>query len=174
MMESDSHGTASNPGRVSVAGYYPGCLGRITEVHATYYHEHWGFDVSFETQVGREISDFMERFQPDRDGIWIAAVDGTFAGAIAIDGAGHGDEGARLRWFIVDSPHQGLGIGQILITKALDFCRAAGHKRIYLWTFEGLDQARLLYERAGFVLDEEHEVEQWGTQINEQKFVLDL
>ena len=40
-------------------GYYPGVVGKITEIHAVYYNEHWGFDVSFETQVARELSEFI-------------------------------------------------------------------------------------------------------------------
>lgn len=153
--------------------YYPGVIGRIVCLHATYYHEHWGFDVSFETQVGRELSDFMAAFQPERDGFWAADVDGEFAGAIAIDGHG-GSDGARLRWFIVDEKHQGRGIGKRLLDAALSFCRDAGHNLVYLWTFKGLDRARALYERAGFRLAEEHAVRQWGNRITEQKFLLNI
>ena len=44
---------------VPLLGYYPGVVGRIIELHAVYYYENWGFDISFETQVGRELSEFM-------------------------------------------------------------------------------------------------------------------
>jgi hypothetical protein len=47
---------------IKIHGYYPGVVGKITEIHAVYYHEHWGFDVSFETQVGRELSIFVSEF----------------------------------------------------------------------------------------------------------------
>jgi GNAT superfamily N-acetyltransferase len=157
---------------VALMGYFPGVVGQITELHAVYYHDNWGFDLSFETQVGRELSEFLSRFDPTVDGFWAALQNGDFAGAIAIDGSQ--SEGARLRWFIVRSNLQAAGIGTTLIRKAIDFCRAAGHKKIYLWTFKGLDAARTLYERAGFVLTEEHEVAQWGSVITEQKFELAL
>jgi hypothetical protein len=53
----------------------------------------------------------------------------------------------------------------------MDFCRQAGHRCVYLWTFEGLDAARHLYESQGFCLAEEKEDRTWGKPIKEQKFV---
>jgi GNAT superfamily N-acetyltransferase len=158
--------------RIDLMGYFPGVIGKITELHAVYYHDNWGFDISFETQVGRELSEFLSRFDPTADGFWAALVDGDFAGAIAIDGSQ--PEGARLRWFIIRPDFQGTGIGTALMRKAVDFCKAAGHRKMFLWTFKGLDAARTLYERAGFILTEEHEVAQWGQTIKEQKFELAL
>lgn len=155
-------------------GYYPGVIGKVTQLHAVYYHEHWGFDVTFETQVGRELSDFMATFSPDRDGFWVGLENGEFAGSIAIDGREATSEGARLRWFIVDPSFHGRGIGTGLIRRAVRFCETAGHKRVYLWTFEGLDPARKLYEQQGFRLVEENVVEQWGTTLTEQKFELSI
>ena len=159
---------------VQIGCYYPGVIGKITELHAVYYHENWGFDVSFETQVGRELSEFMESFRPERDGLWVASVSGRFAGSIVIDGTKANTDGARLRWFIVDPELQGAGIGSALLARAIEFCRNVGYARVYLWTFHGLDSARRLYERCGFELSREHRVTQWGRNINEQMFILDL
>jgi GNAT superfamily N-acetyltransferase len=157
-----------------LCGYYPGVVGKITELHAVYYHENWGFDITFETQVGRELSDFMRGMEQGRDGFWSATVDGRFAGAVAIDGSLKSTEGARLRWFIVEPSFQGRGIGQALLRTAIRFCEETGQPKIFLWTFKGLDAARRLYEAEGFVLDEEHNVRQWGSTIREQKFILSL
>jgi RimJ/RimL family protein N-acetyltransferase len=54
----------------------------------------------------------------------------------------------------------------------MDFCRARGYDRVYLWTFEGLDAARHLYEKAGFRLAQQQRGRQWGTEVNEQRFEL--
>jgi len=153
-------------------GYFPGVIGMITEAHAVYYHEYWGFDVSFETQVGRELSEFIDAFQEGRDGIWVATVGGRFAGSAAMDGRQASTEGARLRWFIVVPDLQGTGLGKSLFSRAVDFCRQRSCPRVYLWTFEGLDAARALYEGEGFRLCEEHVVDQWGQRITEQMFDL--
>ncbi|RJR45377.1 MAG: GNAT family N-acetyltransferase [Desulfobacteraceae bacterium] len=153
-------------------GYFPGVLGKVIELHARYYHEHWGLDLSFETQEGRELCDFMSRFREGADLFRAALVDGTFAGAIAIDAGPRPEEGVRLRWFIVDPLFQGKGIGRRLLDEALSFCASAGYRRVYLWTFRGLDAARRLYEGAGFRLAEENEVAQWGQSVREQMFEL--
>ena len=153
-------------------GYFPGALGEITRLHAVYYHEHWGFDISFETQEGKELCEFMSRFDPGKDGLWIAVKDEKFAGSVAIDGKNAGTDGARLRWLIVDPIYQRRGLGKVLVKEAVEFCRSVGHKRIFLWTFEGLEAARRVYEWAGFTLAQEREVDQWGGTIREQRFDL--
>lgn len=164
----------SESGELELKGYYPGVIGKITEIHGIYYYENWGLDVSFETQVGRELSEFIRDFEERRDGFWVATINGEFAGAIAVDGSEADKKGARLRWFIVPPKFQGGGVGSTLIKRAIDFCREAGFREVYLWTFEGLDEARSLYERVGFRLSKEHHVYQWGQNIQEQMFQLDL
>lgn len=159
---------------VRFTGYVPGVVGKITEVHGVYYHENWGLDISFETQVGRELSEFLARFRSGRDGLWVANVAGAFAGSVAIDGSDADNQGARLRWFIVTPSFQGSGIGKALLGKSVRFCKEVGCKRVFLWTFEGLETARYLYESVGFCLCQEHEVRQWGREIKEQRFDLAL
>jgi GNAT superfamily N-acetyltransferase len=157
---------------VNITDYFPGAIGKITELHAVYYFRYWGFDLSFEAQVARELSEFLVRFDEQSDFFQTAFSRDRFAGAIAIDG--QQEEGARLRWFIVDPTYQGQKIGDLLIRNAVDFCKTANHKKIFLWTFQGLDAARKLYEKHGLHLTEEHSVHQWGQVINEQKFEMSL
>jgi GNAT superfamily N-acetyltransferase len=71
----------------------------------------------------------------------------------------------------VEPRSQGRGIGRLLIQTAVAFCRFAGHKVVFLWTFRGLESARHLYEEQGFGLVQEHDVNRWGTNIREQKFI---
>jgi GNAT superfamily N-acetyltransferase len=155
-------------------GYFPGVIGRVTEAHALYYHRHWGFDASFETQVASELSAFVAGYDSQRDGLWAALQENRGVGFIAIDGREARTAGARLRWFIVLPECQGTGIGHQLIRTALGFCRRQGYPRVFLWTFQGLAAARGLYEKCGFALREEHDVAQWGQRIREQKFELKL
>ncbi len=159
---------------IRYVGYYPGVVGKIIEAHAIYYHENWGFDVTFETQVGRELSEFVSKFDPNRDGLWVAVAQDEFAGAIAIDGRHAFTEGVRLRWFIVLAQLQKSGIGTKLIGRAVAFCKRKQYPKVYLWTFKGLESARRVYEAADFRLCEESEVFQWGGNIREQKFELIL
>lgn len=155
-----------------IIGYFPGVIGQITTLHAVYYKEHWGLDRSFEAEVSRELSDFITHFNEKKDGLWSALSGDEFAGFIAIVGDREHPDDARLRWYIVDPHYQGRGIGQALITKAIDFSKAAGYERIYLWTFEGLTQAQSIYEQNNFRMAEVRNVEQWGGMIKEQMFEL--
>ena len=159
---------------VRLSGYIPGAIGRIAELHGTYYSKHWGFHLFFESKVAIELSEFLRRFNESRDGFWIARIVQKIVGSIAIDGIRQESEGAHLRWFIMAPESQGHGIGKKLLNEAIGFCRRKKYGRIYLWTFAGLDPARHLYEKFGFKLCEEHEGEQWGKAMTEQKFELVL
>ena len=155
-------------------GYIPGSIGRVAELHGIYYHKHWGFGLIFEAKVAAELIEFLGRYDERRDGFWTAVVDGRVEGYITIDGLQAEGEGAHLRWFIVSDGFRGSGIGHGLIDVAIDFSRKSGYKRVYLWTFEGLNAARHLYENTGFKLIEQHRGAQWGTGVNEQRFLLQL
>lgn len=155
-----------------VKGYIPGSIGRVAELHGIFYQEHWDFTVFFEAKVATELSEFLERYDEKRDGFWTASFKGRVEGSITIDGIHAEKEGAHLRWFIISNVLSGRGLGNQLINKALDFCRNKGYKRVYLWTFEGLDAAKHLYEKNEFKLVEEHRGKQWGTEVNEQRFEL--
>ncbi len=152
------------------AGYLPGCIGRIAELHGRYYARHAGFGVRFESRVARELADFCERLDPARDSLWLALRDGNVEASIAIDGIHGTDEGAHLRWFITSDALRGTGIGKRLLNAALDFCRDRGYRRIHLATFAGLDAARHLYETHGFRLVHQEPGTQWGHEVNEQRF----
>jgi len=156
------------------AGYTPGIIGRITELHASYYQKHWGLDLYFEAKVAAELSEFLLHYDPSRDGFWYGTAGGDIAGSIAIVGPETAETGARLRWFIVAPAFQGHGLGERLLAQAVDFCREASFRRIYLTTFAGLDRARRLYEKVGFRLAWQKEDSHWGKTVSEQEFELIL
>ncbi|MDA3936973.1 MAG: GNAT family N-acetyltransferase [Actinomycetota bacterium] len=159
---------------VIAKGYVPGSLGAVASLHGTYYHEHWGFGLFFEAKVATELAEFLEQYDDDRDGLWLASTNGQVQGAIVIDGSRAGTDGAHLRWFIVSDTLRGRGVGARLIRTAMEFCRGKGYSKAYLWTFGGLDAARYLYEQEGFVLTQEQQGDQWGTQVNEQRFECEI
>jgi GNAT superfamily N-acetyltransferase len=157
-----------------VEGYIPGAIGRVAELHGVYYHRHWGFGLFFEAMVASELAGFLSRFDPGRDGFWVLVRDERVMGGVAIDGTKAHERGAHLRWFIVAEHWQGDGWGGQLLDRALAFCRSCGYPRVTLWTFAGLDSARRLYEKAGFVLAEQNQGHRWGTAVTEQRFELAL
>jgi GNAT superfamily N-acetyltransferase len=135
---------------IELVGYTPGALGRIVELHGSYYARHWSLGLYFEAKVATEMAAFLSSFDPARDGVWFARAGEEIVGGIFIVG---GDpDGARLRWFIIDPAYQGRGLGNRLMEAAVAFCKARGFRRVYLTTFAGLDTARHLYEKHGFRL----------------------
>jgi len=140
-----------------VTGFYPGFLGRIAEMHGVYYAEVWGSGLAFEALMARELADFFERYDPTRDLLLTAHMDGLLVSSIAIDGSQTERPGAaRLRWFLTEPAYQGRGIGRRLFEQAMVFCRERGFPSVFLWTVEGLPQSWSMYERAGFRVVDRH------------------
>lgn len=158
-------------------GYVPGALGRIVELHETYYSEYWNLDYEFSREVAVELAEFLGRYDEAENRLWLVMDDPGDAerrdvvGALVIDD-GHADdeEGARVRWVILDPELHGRGFGRELMDRAMAFCGDSGFERVYLWTYDGLEAARHLYEEHGFRLVEEATRQDWGPEITYQKF----
>lgn len=157
-------------------GYVPGALGRIIELHETYYSEYWDLDYEFSREVAVELAEFLNRYDEADNRLWVVMGDPDedgeqeLLGSLVIDG-GHSDDedGARLRWVILAPELHGQGLGRELMTRAMAFCDEAGFDRVYLWTYEGLEAARRLYEKHGFTLVEDVTRQDWGPELTYQK-----
>lgn len=155
-------------------GYIPGIIGRVSELHANYYSESWGFGKNFEAKVATELSDFICNYDNRKDRIISLSVNGVIEGSISIDRSSENTNKAHLRWFIMSDKLRGKGAGNYLMQKAVGFCKLQGYESAYLWTFQGLASARHLYEKYGFCLTQESTGKQWGTVVIEQRFEAEL
>lgn len=164
-------GTQTPAATLEIArGYRPGIIGRMVQMHASYYARYANFGQPFESLVATDMAELMGRLDNPRNQVW-AALDGErIVGSIAIDGEGEGG-GAVLRCFILDDSARGKGVGKRLLAEVIKFCDEWGFDETRLWTFKGLEAARKLYEDVGFTLEQEHEAEQWGGKITGQWFV---
>jgi len=149
----------------------PGDAGYVAYMHGKYYHENHGLYEKFEYYFIKHLADFVR--DPAGGALWVAEIGGVIIGSVAIVRAAGG--AAQLRWFIVEKAYQNIGIGNRLISTALAFCRKNAYKSVFLWTFQGLDAARWLYDKAGFALTEEKQNNEWSdAEIIEQKMELIL
>jgi len=149
----------------------PGDAGYVAYIHGRYYWKRHGFLPGSEYYFIKYLADFVHDSEGGR--LWIAEADEKIVGSAAIVRVD--DATAQFRWFLVDESYQNIGIGGRLINTALDFCRENNYRHIFLWTFKGLDSARSLYDKAGFVLTEEKQNLEWSsTPIIEQKMELDI
>ncbi|MBT9263359.1 helix-turn-helix domain-containing GNAT family N-acetyltransferase [Pseudomonas sp. MG-9] len=161
---------ALTPNLLISAGYRPGLIGRVAQMHADYYSQHAGFGAVFESRVASGVAEFVGRLDQPCNQIWVATLNERIVGSIAIDGQDLGNHQAHLRWFILDDGCRGSGVGRQLLSAAVTFCDQQGFAAIQLWTFKGLDAARRLYEASGFELSKEEQGSQWGTLVTEQQF----
>ncbi|BDH47501.1 MarR family transcriptional regulator [Salmonella enterica subsp. enterica serovar Choleraesuis] len=160
---------ASEPIEI-VCGYHPGMIGRISEMHGTYYSKNYDFGYFFEGKVASGLAEFAGRLDKECNQIWLAMQNGRIVGSVAIDGEDLGNNEAHLRWFILDDSCRGSGAGRRLLTEAIAFCDSQRFAAVQLWTFSGLNAARRLYESFGFILSHEWQGDQWGRSMLEQQF----
>lgn len=146
----------------------PGDLGWVIQRNAALYAEELGWDASYETLVARIVADYADHHDPDAEAAWIAEVDGTPAGCVFC--VRQDEATARLRLLLVEPRARGLGIGARLVDEVLRFARQAGYARITLWTNDVLADARRIYQRAGFTLDDEHRHRSFGKDLTGQNW----
>ena len=154
----------------------PGDLGWVVMAHGEQYAAEFGWDASFEALVARIVADYAGDHDPAREGAWIAEADGRRVGCVfcvrsreATD-----DETAQLRILLVTPEGRGLGLGRELVDRTVAFARAAGYRRLVLWTNEPLAAARRIYLERGFRLVDEERHRSFGAELVGQNYVLAL
>jgi len=136
------------PAPIMLRAHRPGDMGWVVARHAELYSREFGWSGEFEGLVAGITADFIAHFDPARERCWIAERDGERLGCIFLV-SGRGGS-ARLRLLLVEPAARGLGLGAQLVQECLAFARAAGYRRVVLWTHANLSSARHLYRRAGF------------------------
>ena len=133
-------------------------MGLIVSRQAILYHELYGWGANLEANVAEAVAAFLHSFRAGRAQCWIAEVDGEMAGSVLL--TDEGDGLSRLRLLYVEPSAHGKGIGSALVRECIVFARAAGYRRMMLWTHSILEAARRIYAREGFNLisTEDHTV----------------
>ena len=141
----------------------PGDIGWVISRHGAVYALEYQWDMGFEALVAHIAADFIDRFDPAREACWIAErrrpdggsenVGCVFLVQARDDDTGALDEGvAQLRLLLVEPQARGTGLGSRLVAECERFARAAGYRRIRLWTQNNLLAARAIYRHAGYRL----------------------
>ncbi len=153
-------------------GIKPGDLGAIMHLHGVLYAEEYGLDWTFELYIAKGYAEAAEAFTSGRARLWVAEDASKVVGSIAI--VGYSPEAAQLRWFILHPTARGQGLGHRLLKEAIEFSRASGYQRVFLWTLSNLDAAIHLYRAFEFQKTEEATHWLWGKTLTEERYELGL
>jgi DNA-binding MarR family transcriptional regulator/N-acetylglutamate synthase-like GNAT family acetyltransferase len=149
-----------------------GDFGWIVKRHAELYAAEYGWIEPFEGLCAQIVADFVNNYDPRIERCWIAEANGENVGSVMLvkDAA----RVARLRLLLVDPKARGLGLGAHLTSQCIAFARAAGYRKIALWTHGVLKAARHIYKQAGFKLVRSERRESWGQPVVSERWELDL
>lgn len=151
----------------------PGDLGWVLMAHAEVYREQLGWDERFDALVARVVADYAAGHDAEREAGWIAEAGGDRVGCIFLVAA---DEPgvAKLRLLLVHPDARGLGVGTRLVSTCVAFARASAYRAVALWTTDALEGARAIYRRAGFELRTTRRSAEFGHEITNEDWWLDL
>ena len=151
-----------------------GELGQLIQRQGQLYHDEQGWNGEFEALIAEIYAEFVSTPDTRSKRLWIAERSGTIAGSIFILPNAEDRSVAQLRMLYVEPFARGAGLGHRLVGEAVAFSRAAGYKKMMLWTQDCLVAARKVYQAAGFKLVREEKHHSFGVDLNGQFLELEL
>jgi peptidyl-dipeptidase Dcp len=149
----------------------PGDIGCVIGMHGALYGREYGYGIQFETYVAKGLCEFYEKYDPNRNRVWICEHGNRIIGFLLLMDRG---QAAQLRYFLIEPEYRGIGLGSKLLHLYMDFLHECGYRESYLWTTHELTAAASLYSRVGFKLTEEKESTNFGKPLREQRYDLIL
>lgn len=153
-------------------GPRPGDPGWVVSRHGAIYAREFGWNIEFEALVADIVARVVRRFDPAREGWWIAERDGRPVGSVCL--VRKSARVAQLRLLFVDAAARGAGVGRVLVDTCTAFARAHGYRRIELWTHANLEAARRIYASAGYRMQDAEPYRAFGCDLVSENWALDL
>jgi GNAT superfamily N-acetyltransferase len=144
----------------------------VLERHAHLFDDQSAWGEPFIALIARLIADYLDQPDPEREGAWVAELDGARVGAVYC--VRRSNEVAQLRLLFVDSEARGHGVGAGLVDHCIEFARGHGYRRIMLSTVSPLESARRIYDAAGFRVTKEKPDQAFPEGTLGQEMWLDL
>ena len=140
-----------------------GDLGHIASRQGLIYEQEYGWDKTYEALAAKILGEFAGRNDAVNERDWIAESHGAILGSVYL--MKEDAETARLRLLYVEPQARGTGLGKKLVSECTAFARAAGYKRIVLWTQSTLTAARKLYVNEGYQLIKQEPHHSFGKDL---------
>lgn len=144
----------------------------LVERHGVLYARDEGFDDSFPVLVREIVAGFLAGHDAERERGWILWQGGGRIGSVLV--VAETAETAKLRLVLLEPKWRGKGLAQAMLDRALGFARAAGYRRMLLWTHESHRAAGRLYARNGFRLESAQACRSFGQQVVSQIWAREL
>ncbi|RFS19515.1 GNAT family N-acetyltransferase [Chitinophaga silvatica] len=150
----------------------PGDVGYLIYLHGHLYARESGYNLEFESYVCKTFYEFLPGYNPAKDRMILATVNGKIVGSVAILASSR--HLVQLRWFLVHPELRGQGLGKRLLEEAINFCKEKHYQKIYLMTTSMQHTAIALYMKLGFRKTGEKFLQLWGQQLYEQRYDMEL
>jgi GNAT superfamily N-acetyltransferase len=147
-------------------------MGRVVQLHGELYSREFGYDATFEALVAEIAAGFVRGFRPKCERCWIAELGGEVVGSAFVVRVSA--KVSKLRLLIVDPRARGLGLGRRLTRACIRFARAAGYRKMVLWTQSHLAAARGIYQAEGFRLVSSKPHRSFGKRLVAEVWALKL
>lgn len=152
--------------------HQPGDVGWVIHRHGLLYMQEFGWDQSFETLVAQIGAQFLENYDSNSERCWLAVRGQERLGSVFL--VRQSDQVAKLRLLLVEPDARGLGVGDALVRRCIDFARETGYSELTLWTNDILVSARRIYQRLGFELIDQQNHHSFGHDLVGQNWRLKL
>jgi DNA-binding MarR family transcriptional regulator/N-acetylglutamate synthase-like GNAT family acetyltransferase len=133
---------------IALRAHRPGDVGWVVYRHGVLYEQEYRWGLGFEKLVADIAAKFMRDFDEKRERCWIAEMDGEPVGSVFV--VKLNARVAKLRLLLVEPHARGRGVGRRLVEECIAFSRAAGYRKLVLWTQSNLTAARAIYAALGF------------------------
>lgn len=157
---------------VSLRTHRAGDWGFIVQQHGVLYAREYGWNERFEGLVAGIVAEIARDFDPLRERCWIAEIGGERVGSVCL--VRKSASVAKLRLLLLDPAARGHGVGRRLVGECTAFARAAGYRKIVLWTQSNLGAARHLYVAEGYRLVSRQAHDEFGKKLTAENWELDL
>jgi GNAT superfamily N-acetyltransferase len=145
----------------------------IARINGEVFEPEYGIESSFAADMAVQLAELRRSGWPgDREGCWIAELDGRPVGGVTLRDLGGGL--ARLGHLALRPEARGTGAGRRLFDTVVEAARAAGYERLELVTFRELETAREIYRRGGFELTSSEHMVRWGRELDWERWELAL
>jgi GNAT superfamily N-acetyltransferase len=155
-----------------IRSHRTGDVSWVLHRQAALYRDEYGWNQRFEALVLEIGAAFLKAHDPACEHCWVAERDGAILGSVFLVRAD--ERVAKLRLLYVEPSARGLGIGRRLVEECIGFARAAGYRRMTLWTNDCLVEARRLYDSLGFGQVSEHPHSDFGPAMVGQVLERDI